>query len=478
MTDKNILFMDYESPELTKKIYELFKSKKFSKMSDQVEKFILQLDTSTKNSYQIEEINFISEICVKACKKLIKLRKINHRLISLSSELTNKYSNSTRTIYFEKLNYAESLILEGKITEAKQLLKSTIKAIENHSDCNDLISKLYLTLSHIYLKEAGKQEKSLKFSSKALDQCFKRVNTTHEAHFYKYVIEALYLKGLYYVKVMDFKQAEKMLEKAKEISADKNICNHLSEALKKLNREISTFGTRRKSVERSKTKNFFYSGSLEIATSRPQRERISYTVIPSRSLVERERNRLQNENSAAIKIQTWVKMFVQRKRFLNQQERKVYSSIRRKIDNVDYIISACVNKESDLIIQATPLQSRVQCPKSYFIPKCQRTTFGVEDTQSINTLLSWVSVISNRVFVSHKLNKKRLIYRTNHSLSSEFKFLVKVFETEETLLVQAYLEDLYELILNKNILPVQYIISPMILLMKVKFEVNKLVYQV
>jgi tetratricopeptide (TPR) repeat protein len=476
MTEKNLLFMDYDSPELTKKIYEHFKNKKFSKMSDHVEKFILQLDTSTKNSYQIEEINFISEICVKACKKLIKLRKISHRLITLTSELTNKYSNSSRIIFYEKINLSESLIVEGKTTEAKQKLKSTLKSTENHSECSDLFSKIYLILAHIYLKPGGKHEKSLKYSSKALDQCFKRVNSTHESSFFKYVIEALYLKGLYYVKVMDFKQAEKMLEKAKEIASDKTICRHLSEALKKLAREVNSVPTRRVSFDKKNSKSLFYSESLEISPERFRSNRTSFTVIPSRSLAERERNRLENEKSAAVKIQSWVKMFMQRKRFLNQQERKILSSVRRKIENVDFIISACVNKDCDVIIQATPLQSQVTCPKSYFISKSQRETFGIEDSQYISNLLSWVSVISDRVFVSHKLNKKRLIFKTFHFLMSEFKFLVKVFETEETLIVQALLEETFELVLKKDVLPSQFVISPMILLMKVKFESNKLVY--
>lgn len=471
----SVLQLSLDIPTIPKKIYEFYKNQKFTKMSDYVEKFIFHLDSSSKNTYQIEEINFISEICVKACKKLIKQRKIDHRLTTLTSELTSKYSNSTRIVYLGKLNLAQSLIIEGKYSEAKDSIKSTLKVIVNYPDCSDLSSKLLLTLSEIYLKQSGKHEKSLKYSQRALDQCFKKINSSHETSFFKCVIEALYLKGLYYVKIMDFKQAETILDKIKEISSEKTLCKHLNASIQSLGREITSFLSRR-STERSKTRMLKHSGTFELSPSRNNQGRPSFTIMPMKSIQERERNRLKHESNAALKIQSFFRMINQKKKYIARQCPKVLCTKKTNIYSVEYIISASINYDNDIIIQAIPIYSGVNQPKNFCILYNKRKEYGVEETDQVNNLLDWVSIVGDKVFVPHILNKKRLIFKTSDNLNSERKFIVKVFETVKMIIVQACDNSIYEISLEKNSVPEQFIISPTLLVKRVTFEYNKLFF--
>lgn len=469
------LQLSLEIPTIPKKIYEFFKYQKFTKMSDYVEKFIFHLDSSSKDTYQIEEINFISEICVKACKKLTKQRKIDHRLTTLTSELTSKYSNSTRIVYLGKLNHAQSLIIDGKYAEAKESIKTTLKVIVNYPDCSDLSSKLLLTLSEIYLKQSGKHEKSLKYSQRALDQCFKKINSSHETSFFKCVIEALYLKGLYYVKIMDFKQAETILEKIKEISSDKSLCKHLNANIQSLSREINSFLSKR-STERSKSRVLRHSGTIELSPSRNIQSKPSFTIMPTRSIQERERNRIKHESNAALKIQSFFRMISQKKKYLAKQCPKVLCTKKTVVYGVEYIISASINYDNDIIIQAIPIYSGVNQPKNFCIYYNKRRDYGVEETDKVNTLIEWVSIVGDKVFVPHVLNKKRLIFKISDNLNSERKFLVKVFETEKFIIIQACDNAVYEISLEKSSVPAQFIISPILLVKRVSFEYNKLYF--
>lgn len=467
--------LKFDIPEIPKKIYEFYKNQKLSKMSDCVEIFIFHLDSSSKNSYQIEEINFIAEICVKACKKLIKQRKINHQLIHLTSELTSKYSNSTRIVYLSKLNLAQSLIIEGKFSEAKESIKSTLKVIVNYPDCTDLCSRLYLILSQIYLKQEGKHEKSLKFSQKALDRCFKKVNTSHDSSFFKCVVEALYYKGLYYVKILDFQQAERILDKIKEISNEKSLCKHLNASIQTLNREINSFWSRR-STERAKSRIIKHSNTIEIFPSRCDRSKTSFTILPSKSLQDRERNKLYNESLAILKIQTYYKMYMQRKSYLAKKSTKVLGTKKKSVNGAEYVFSACINLDNDVIISAIPLKSMINQPKSQHIFCLKRKDYGIEDPDQVSNLLELVSLVGDKVFVPHTLSKKRLIFKVADNLMSEHKFCVKVFETEKLVTVQAAGDKVFEISFEKKNVPMQFIISPMLLIKKIKFEINKLVY--
>ena len=474
MTDK-INQLNFDIPAIPKKIYEFYKIQKFSKMSDYVKIFIFHLDSSSKNTYQIEEINFISEICVKACKKLIKQKKIDHQLITLTSELTSKYSNSTRIIYMGKLNLAQSLLIEGKFTEAKDSIKSTLKVIVNYPDCIDLSSKLYLILSQIYLKEEGKHEKSLKFSQKALDQCFKKANSSHESSFFKCVIEALYCKGLYYVKILEFQQAERILEKIKEISNEKSLCKHLNANIHSLNREINLFLSRR-STEKPKSRTIKHSSTFDLSPCRYIKSKSSFTVLPSKSLQDCERNKIYNESLASIKIQTFYRMFTQRKKYLAKRSTKVLASKKKSVNGAEYVFSGCINTDNDVIISAIPLMSGINQPKSKHIFNIKRKDYGLEDPDQVSNLLEWVSIVGNNVFVPHTLSKKRLIFKTTDYLMSEHKFYVKVFETEKLVTVQAAQDEVFEISFDKKNVPMQFIISPMLLINKIRFDTNKLVY--
>ena len=91
--------------------------------------------------------------------------------------------------------------------------------------------------------------------------------------------------------------------------------------------------------------------------------------------------------SKVIKIQSFVRMFIQRKKFLKMINRKVLKLVKRKIDNVDYLVCAILNFENDMIIEAMPLDPNGLVPKVYHIPRIKFKEYGIEDLNYVSNLL-------------------------------------------------------------------------------------------
>ena len=80
-------------------------------------------------------------------------------------------------------------------------------------------------------------------------------------------------------------------------------------------------------------------------------------------------------------------MFIQRKKFLKMINRKVLKLVKRKIDNVDYLVCAILNFENDMIIEAMPLDPNGLVPKVYHIPRIIFKEYGIEDLNYVSNLL-------------------------------------------------------------------------------------------
>ncbi|OMJ71457.1 hypothetical protein SteCoe_30322 [Stentor coeruleus] len=467
------LYKNYTIPEIRKKIYELYISKRFTKICDPLQALMLKLDSSKNNTLPIEEINFISELCVKASTKMFKIKKFSRNLINLTLELTSKYTLSAFISCSSRINVAYYLFIDGKFEEARKSAKGTLKLIETCKNCTELVPKICLLLSDIYLKISREYEKSLKYSQKALDITFQKINQTKDVKFFKYGIEAYISKGFYYIKTMDFSQANLMIDKAKEVTGKKKLCKHLTEKIKRLDREINAFSLLKSNIN-NRARLYKTSGSLEfIVEERVSRHKYR-RVFFNKSMDVKLNSNYLNEYHAAIKIQSYYRMWIQRKKYLLIIERSVLKHITRKINNINYMITAASNKKQDVIIEASPLISGVEVPKSYLIEKNRLKEFGIENFGFISNLLGWVSIINNRIFVSHKLNRKRLVYKTNAFLQSDYEFSVKIFETDDDIIIQALKDKKYEIVLRKLEIPIDMQITPSLILRKIHFYNDKL----
>ena len=67
--------------------------------------------------------------------------------------------------------------------------------------------------------------------------------------------------------------------------------------------------------------------------------------------------------------------------------RKVLKLVKRKIDNVDYLVCAILNFENDMIIEAMPLDPNGLVPKVYHIPRIKFKEYGIEDLNYVSNLL-------------------------------------------------------------------------------------------
>lgn len=467
------LYKNCTIPEIRKRIYELYISKRFAKISQPLQALTFKLDSSKNNTLPIDEINFISELCVKASTKMFKIKKLSQKLLNLTLELTSKYTTSALISCSSKINVAHYLFIEGKFEEARKSAKVTLKLTETCANCTDLVPKICLLLSEIYLKLSREYEKSLKYSQKALDITFRRINQSKDTKFFKYGIEAYIFKGFYYVKTMDFGQASMMIEKAKEFVGKKKLCKHLTESIQRLHREINAFSLLKSNIN-NRARLYKTSGSLEFVVEERLSKHKYHRVFFNKSMDVKLNCNYLNEYYAAIKIQSYFRMWIQRRKYLLVIERSVLKHITRKINNVNYMITAASNKFHDVIIEASPLISGVEVPKSYVIEKSQLKEYGIENFGFISSLLGWVSIINNRIFVSHKLNKKRLVYKTSTFLQSEEKFAVKIFETEDDIVIQALKDKKYEIVLRKIEIPIHMQITPSLILTKIHFYDDKL----
>ena len=198
--------------EMTNKIYDYCLNKNFNKIAESLNGLLSQLEYSQKNLYSTEDINFIVEICVRACCQMLKQKKVQSSLLEKTYELANFYSKSSVLICLSKINLAENLVNNTKFEEAKKMIKSIIQSVQNSAECTDLVPKLFLLLSAIYLKTNGKYLKALKYSQKVIDLAQRKVNSTFDQKYYKFLIEAIITKGFYYLKVSDTFQAQKMVD--------------------------------------------------------------------------------------------------------------------------------------------------------------------------------------------------------------------------------------------------------------------------
>ena len=471
----NKIFQPYSEAEIRKKVYDYFTNKQFNKISETLDYLLLYLDSSSILTHKSDEINFISEISVKACWKLLKLKKVNNRLQEVTTRLVTAYSNSSRIICQNKINQAESLMVLGKYLESKKFAKASLKLSANCMDCYDLLPRLHLILSSCYLKTLGKYSKALKHAQKALDLCYRKLNSSEEMNYFKMVIESLYNMGIYYVKLLDFRQAESILLRANEMTYDKKLCKHLTEKLKRLTREIHSLGVNR-SFDKKSSVGMKHSGSLEMRETNYLPERVSNTVFVTKTSDQKPYFKLINELNAIVKIQSFYKMRLTRRIYLQRITRKILKSVSKIIDGVKYIFSALLDEEGNVIIEAYPLESKIIGPKTCVITKNSRKNYGIENLHFISNLLTWISVINNKIFVSHRLNKRRLVYKEKSNLLSDCTFLVKVFETEDEVIVQASNGLVYDLGLLKTELNSAYLLSPNLLVEHIKFENNLISY--
>lgn len=474
MTDSK-LFQLYSEAEIRKKVYDYFANKQFNKISETLDYLLIYLDSSSKLDHKCDEINFISEISLKACWKLLKAHKVNNRLLEATSRLITTYSNSSRIICMSKINQAETFMVLGKFSDSRKSAKSCLKLSENCMDCCDLLPRLHLILSSCYLKTLGKYSLALKHAQKALDLCYRKLNSSEEMNYFKMVIESLYNMGIYYVKLLDFKQAESILQRVNEMTCSRRLCKHLTEKLKRLTREIHSLGANRSS-DRKNSRGVKRSGSVEIRETSVIPERGSNTVFLTKTAHQLPYYKMINDWGAAVTIQSYYRMRLTRRKYLQRINRKLLKSTRKVIDGINFIFSALLDDEGNVIIEAYPLVSKIIAPKSCKITKDSRKSYGIENLHFISNLLSWISVINNKIFVSHRLNKRRLVYKGKSNLLSNCTFLVKVFETEDEVIVQALNSSVYDLGLQKATVNSAYLRSPNLLVEHIKFENNLIRY--
>lgn len=467
--------ISHATSEISKRIFDFYSNKRYSKIYDPLQIFINKLVSSNKSDLQIEELNFIADLCVKALNKMLKQKKTHEKFLHITSKLIKNYSNSALISRINMINIAHSHLIDGKFEEAKKAAKTALKLSESSSECSELVPKLYLLLSEIYLKIPGKYDKSLVNSQKALDICSRKYNLAKHPKIFKVHIESLISKCLYYIQVMDTEQASSMIKKINDFIGKKKLCKHLNDKFQRLEKDVNSLMTF-KNNDKKRSKAYKTSESLEFDIENHVSRHKSKMVFLNKSMDAQVNHNFLNEFYAAIRIQTYFRMWVQRRKFLMIINRSVLKHIKRKINNIDYIITAVLNKNKDIIIEASPLISGIQIPKSYIIEKNKHKEFGIENFNFISSLLGWVSIINNRIFVSHKLNKKRLVYKTNSNLQSEEKYMVKIFETEDEIIVQAANDNLYELVLIRNTVPMNMQICPSLILLKTKIQDDKLIF--
>ena len=187
------------------------------------------------------------------------------------------------------------------------------------------------------------------------------------------------------------KQTDAILEKTLDPSTTKKQCKVLSDKLRVIAKEINQPEQQLpRKTNRTKSKLYKYTGSLDESLNSLYKKTSSRTMFLNKSLDENHKQKMKyiNEINAAIRIQSYFRMYMQRKLFLKIINRKVLKYITRRIDNVEYMISAILNSDNDIIIEATPLAAGIPVPTGYFINKSQHKEFGIENLNYISNLLA------------------------------------------------------------------------------------------
>ena len=187
------------------------------------------------------------------------------------------------------------------------------------------------------------------------------------------------------------KQPELISEKTLDPTKTKKQYKTLSDKLKAIGKEMDPPEQQSaRKANRTKSKLYKYSGSLDDSLNSLYKNTASRTMFLNKSLDENHKQKMKyiNEINAAIKIQSYFRMYLQRKLFLKIINRKVLKYITRRIDNVEYVISAILNSDNDIIIEATPLAAGIPVPTGYFINKSQHKEFGIENLNYISNLLA------------------------------------------------------------------------------------------